>query len=179
MILLYAGRLPSAEGFPDANVPFVAAEVARLLRGLSPRLVVGSGAAGADLTVLDAAISLGIAARVVLAGSVDEFRASSVAEGWGERYRRVLASSGVEVIELPRVPGDDEASYRAVTARIWAEGGGHDESRVVLTLSGERPGGGHTEELVDLQLQAGGLALQIDPAETSDDGPRVYVASAG
>jgi hypothetical protein len=177
VILMYAGRLPSPDGFPEANVPFVRQQVERVLRSLMPRFVAGSAAAGADLVVLEAALELGIPARVFLAGDAGEFRASSVAEDWGERYERVLAAPSVDVIEVPRVAGDEGASYKAVTERIWEAGSGEDS--VVLTLSAERPGGGHTEDLATLQLGAGGLVLQLDPAATSDDRPRVFVATPG
>ncbi|HEX8067736.1 MAG TPA: hypothetical protein VF520_14545 [Thermoleophilaceae bacterium] len=180
MILLYAGRRPSEGVLGEENVRLVLPQVERAVRGLAPRLAVGSAAAGADLVVLEAALGLGLPARVVVAGRVDDFRSSSVADKgpeWGARYDAVVASDAVEVVEVPRVPGDDDASYRAVTARIWEEGKREPGPAVLLTLSGPPPGGGHTEELVARQLAAGGLALTIDPAATTDGRPRTFVAT--
>jgi hypothetical protein len=93
VIVAYAGRRPSPEGFPEGNVDSVARRLEQLMAGLRPRLVVGSAAAGADLLALKAAIRVDAQARVVLAGDEAEFRKSSVADvgpDWARQYDALL-----------------------------------------------------------------------------------------
>ena len=181
VIITYAGRLPGADDFPAENVGYVGDQVARLMAGLRPRLVVGSAAAGADLLVLDAALRNGLAAKVVLAGTVVEFRESSVA-GWGPEWQRMFDTitehDRVDLLEVPRHE-DDGASYAAVTKRIReiAEGEVEDgESTVGLNLSAAREGVDHSAALASAQELREHLVLRLDTSRRREESPTAFVA---
>jgi hypothetical protein len=179
VIVLYAGRRPGSDPFPDANVDFVGDQIRQLLAGLRPRLVVGSAAAGADLLTLEAAEGLGIPARAIVVGDRDAFGADSVADK-GARWRRSYDHQldRLHVEELPTLESSEE-SYRAVTRRIAEHGeelAKEGEAIVVLAVSMPRDGVDHTEELVQHGTAPGRLVLRIDPALRRDDMPRAFVA---
>lgn len=183
MIVVYAGRRPSEDGFPQAHEGVVRERIARLLAGLQPRLIVGSAAAGADLLMLESGLVAGAKARVVLAGSPDVFRESSVAdkgEAWERRYSHVLSREDVKVDSTERIEDDEKASYEAVTDRIWKlahEELEDGEGLLVVIVSRPREGGtDHTEELAGLQELDGGVVLRIDPLLAEENMPRAFVA---
>lgn len=181
VIITYAGRLPEADDFPAENIAYVANQVGRLMSGLRPRLVVGSAAAGADLLVLNAALRDGVGAKVVLAGTIAEFRESSVA-GWGPEWLRmfdtITAHERVDLVEVPRY-ADDAASYAAVTKLIReiAEGAvKDDEPTVGLNLSTAREGVDHSAALATAQELREHLVLRVDPSRRRQDSPGAFVA---
>lgn len=181
MVLAYAGRLPGAADFPADNVAYVREQVERLLKNLRPRVVVGSGAAGADLLTAEAALKSGAEVKLVLAGSVAEFRDSSVAgrgADWERLFDTLSIDGRVEVVEVARHE-DDADSYRATTGAIRSaavavcEG---DEPVVGLSVSERRAGEDHTADLADALELHGGLVLRIDPARRREATPRAFVA---
>ncbi|HXS46286.1 MAG TPA: tetratricopeptide repeat-containing protein [Solirubrobacterales bacterium] len=183
MIVAYAGRRPSEDGFPEAREAEARERIARLLAGLQPRLIVGSAAAGADLLMLEGGLVVGAEGRVVLAGIPDTFRESSVAdkgEAWEQRYSQVLNHEDVTVESTKRIDGDEKASYKAVTDRIWElahEELEDGEGLLVVIVSHPREGStDHTEELAGLQELDGGVVLRIDPLLVDEDMPRAFVA---
>lgn len=182
MIVVYAGRRPGA-GFPEDNVTFVAEQIERIVKGLRPRLVVGSAAAGADLLVIEAATRSGVPAHVLLSGDQAAFRESSVADkggAWTLRYDVQLGLPSVRVEEVARGE-DDGASYRAVTARITTTAEAQlqpNEQLVVLAAWAPRDGGGvdHSQELIAYHEARGRLALTLDPARTFEQSEPAFVA---
>jgi hypothetical protein len=170
VILVFAGRRPGSDAFPAENISAVDEQARRLVAALGPRLAIGSGAAGADLIVADAALETGAGVEVLLAGSRERFRAESVDDKgapWPDRFDRLLSNRAVTVTEVPRLD-DADASYRAVTAAIaerakqFAEAG---EAVTLLALGSPREGRvDHTEELVALAKAGGWRILRIDTA---------------
>src|SRR5215210_2144377 len=181
MILLFAGRRPSSEDFPDDNVSYVGRQVEQLIAGLRPRAVVGSAAAGGDLLVLEAAAKLEIDAHVVLAGDRETFVASSVldkGEDWARRFRAVVPRAA-PLHEIDR-SADSEDSYRAVTAAITALGeelrqAGEEIAVLAVSKPRDTAAVDHTEELV-AQHRAAHLVLRVEPARREDESPRAFVA---
>lgn len=182
MVIAYAGRLAKGDEFPPGNVEFVRTQIARLITGLRPRAVVGSAAAGADLLVLEAALAAGADAHVKLAGDRAAFLESSVTsvgEQWGQRFHGLLAEARVSVEEVPRIPGDSDASYRAVTELIATAAAAlcqSDEELVVLAISRRTAAGAsHTDALVRL-LGPHHLALHVDPSRDAAATETAFVA---
>jgi hypothetical protein len=184
VIVVYAGRRPSDEGFPDARRDEVAARIRRLLAGMQPRMIVGSAAAGADLLTLKEGVAVGATAQIVLAGTRDEFRESSVADvggDWGQLFDRILDHPESSVMSTDRVIGDDEATYGAATEKIWTLGKSlleENEGLVVLVVARPRDAGvhDHSEDLVIRQQLDGGVVLRIDPVTAEEEMPRAFVA---
>ncbi|WP_331727875.1 hypothetical protein [Streptomyces sp. NBC_01176] len=152
MILIYAGRRQAT----DAQG--VRERVRTLLDEVRPRLLVGSAAAGADLLVLALARERDIPARVILLGGVAEFERVSVAdlgEEWIERYREILADTGVSVESVASPGPDRRAAHLMVnemiieTARREATEG---EEVIALAVT-ESPGSGGSVT-ADLVAQA-------------------------
>lgn len=173
MILLYAGRRPGTDAFPDANVGRVCERIGEVVETINPSAVVGSAAAGADLLVLKNAVCRSIPAHVLVAGDREAFRAGSVADkggSWVRCYDALLGHPGVTLQQVPLTATPDE-SYRAVTNALGAQAervaAGHGEEIAVLAVS-ELPAAGtldHTEELVEAQRRAGRRVLRIDPTQ--------------
>jgi hypothetical protein len=97
--------------FPPGEVPRVDAQVRDALDdwdvGPSTTVITG-GARGADLLAAEAARDRGATVRLLLALPPDEFEAKSVAipgTDWAERFRAILRTAEVEVLEHP--PGAD------------------------------------------------------------------------
>src|SRR5437588_2930738 len=108
MTVAYAGRRPSATGgeFPPTAQGWVTERLQRLFAGLRPRLAVGSGAAGSDLLAARAALRAQVPVRMYIAGTVEDFVRSSVAdEGaeWISRFRAVQGALKVSVRVVPSV----------------------------------------------------------------------------
>jgi hypothetical protein len=135
MILVYAGRRvdpaitpgrePAEQRFPLSNVPRVAREVTRVLGALLPSIVVGSGACGADLLVLEAAGALGMRRRIILPFDRTTFRARSVADrpgDWGGRFDQAVKEVSIagDLLELAFDP-TDEATFVRATLEIFRD----------------------------------------------------------
>ena len=182
MILVFAGRRPG-DDFPPDNVDFVSEQIARVVVGLAPRLVVGSAAAGADLLVIEAATKAGIDAHVLLAGDRAAFREGSVEDKgrvWERRFDTQLGLDLVQVEEVGSEAGGDEL-YSEVTRRIseHAEGLLEDgEELVALGVLNERDGDAtdHSLDLIAHHEARGQLALTIDPTRTREQSEQAFVA---
>lgn len=181
VILSYAGRLPGPVEFPDDNIEYVREQVQRLIANLHPRLVVGSAAAGADLLVIEAALKSRSDAKVVLAGTVSEFRESSVAgrgAEWERLFDGLVDHERVDVIEVPRRENDTD-SYQAVTTAIRAKADSEaldDEPIVGLNVSGTRDGVDHSAALASAQELREQLVLRLDPSRRHTETPTAFVA---
>jgi hypothetical protein len=171
VILVFAGRRPGSDAFPQDKVNAVGEQTRRLVADLRPRLAIGSAAAGADLLAAEAALEAGARVEILLAGDKGRFRSESVEDKgppWPERFDRLLSSAAVAMTEVPRLD-DADASYRAVTIAVveraeqLAEAG---EATTLLALSSPREGAlDHTEELVALAVTRRWQILHIDPAQ--------------
>jgi hypothetical protein len=184
VIVVYAGRRPSEDAFPDSQRDVVKGRVARLMTGLKPRLIIGAAAAGADLLAIEAGLLAGASAHLVLAGGREGFRTSSVADKgaeWGALYDRILEREEVGVEELELSEGDPDATYTAASERIWETAQDQRQDReeiVVVLISRPREDGGadHSEEVAIAQRLDGGVVIRIDPLQRADEMPRAFVA---
>lgn len=109
-VVVSAGRRVDAADaavprFPQQNVPGVQSQIEDFLNHQRPAALVASGACGADLLVLQAALNISVPCHVLLPSSPDTFRESSVTDrpgNWGPIYDAVLKASKVEVLSLPQ-----------------------------------------------------------------------------
>lgn len=112
MVIVSAGRRPDAPGaaqarFPVQNVVGVRERIRAELLKQKPSDVVCAAACGSDLLLLDVAGELRIRRHIVLSGTREDFRASSVADrpgGWELLYDRILdtavSEGGIKVLQL-------------------------------------------------------------------------------
>lgn len=183
MIVVFTGRRPSgAEGaFPDRNEEFVRERLERLFAGLRPRLAVGSAAAGADLLAAAAAADAGASVHLMTAGTVEQFRAASVADKgatWTARLDGLVRRDSVNVDELD-FPADDEgfiAVNKAILTHSRAALATGEELVVVAVTGPRRDGRDHTADLADEAQATGHLVLRIDPATARGEAPVAFVA---
>ncbi|MFE0513144.1 hypothetical protein [Streptomyces sp. NPDC058964] len=164
MILIYAGRrqLADAEG--------VRKRVAELLESFRPRLLVGSAAAGADLLVLGLARAKGIAAHLVLLGGVAEFEEASVSDlggEWAQRYREILADTGVSVEVVEAQGPDRRAAHLMVNSAIVEAArrtAAEDEEIVALAVLEESGNSGSvTADLISRAERYGWPTVRTPP----------------
>jgi hypothetical protein len=120
VVIALAGRridAPDASSirFPLSKVPEVRRRVRSLLEDVNARVLVSSGACGADLIAQEEAAELRIRGRLVLPFGPDKFRDTSVTDrpgNWGPLYDRVLQRAmrnGDLVLVSGELEGD--ASY--------------------------------------------------------------------
>ena len=133
-----------------------------------------AAAAGADLLVLGAAQSLGIAVHVVVPIAEDEFLRRSVADagpGWVERWERVLAGARADAASAVH-QGDlavDGAWYLEANGEVLAVARrlGEAAGEPVLALAVRPPGGEEppsaTDDFVAKALAAGLVVVDLDP----------------
>jgi hypothetical protein len=193
MILVHAGnRVDAADRggpsrFPESQVGFVEERLARLLDALRPRVVVSAAAAGADLLLLEKALSTeGVGeVHVVLPFSATRFRETSVADrggAWTERYDRVLSrvqgreGSGV----YPHDESPDDAGFRAGNRLLVEHAQQVADGDGVLALA-VRPRPGDTEpSITDNFVAVARLhdltVIDIDPRVRKADMRRAFVA---
>lgn len=170
--------------FPESRVEDVAARVSVLLSSLRPRLVVGAAASGADLVVLEEALAVGLAVRVVLPFSVERFRQTSVKSrgpAWTERYARMIERMRGGAGELEILDEvEDEEVYRRTNGRLLdrAEDLAATEEEVVVLLL--RPAGGDSSSVTDdLAARAkvrGWLVLDLDIVRAPADHAIAFMA---
>ena len=176
MLLVHAGnRLDLASRrtarFPSSQVPTVRTRVGQVLDALRPSDVVSAAASGADLIVLEEAITRGIAIHVVLPITREEFIDKSVADAgteWVNSFEAVLqhASSGRGSI----LQGDGVASgqwYLAAHDELLDRAVVLADGRPIVALTirppeGEIPPSG-TDEFASRAERLGLLVLCIDP----------------
>lgn len=104
MVIVSAGRRPDPSGattarFPVQNVVGVREQIRAELLRQKPEDVICGAACGADLLLLDAAGELGIRRHLVISGTREEFRKSSVADrpgGWEILFDRIVEAAGRE-----------------------------------------------------------------------------------
>jgi hypothetical protein len=179
MIVVYAGRRidpddrTSPNQFPLANAARVQEDVERVLRQLRPAVVVGSGACGADLLILEAAGRLGVRRRVLLPFDQATFRATSVTDrpgNWGPRFDAIIneVSAGGDLVELGLDPNQDGA-YHEANAGIFREAaglaGGHEDVAALVLWNGVPRGAGDvTEAFFKDARRRGWPVTEIDTA---------------
>jgi hypothetical protein len=193
MILVHAGNRVDATDrggpsrFPESQVAFVEERLARLLGALRPRVVVSAAAAGADLLLLEKALTTeGVGeVHVVLPFSATRFRETSIADrggGWTERYDRVLASvddhEGSHVYEHDKSP--DDAGFRAGNQLLVEHAQQVADGDGVLALA-VRPWPGDTEpsitdDFVAVARMHDLTVIDIDPRVRKADMRRAFVA---
>jgi hypothetical protein len=129
-VLALAGRRIDAAGaeevrFPLENVASVRRRLLALMSAHGARALVCSAAAGADLLALDAALELGLRARIVLPFDRVRFRDASVTDrpgDFGRLFDRIIdavqARGDLVVMEGAST---DAASYRAANEAILDE----------------------------------------------------------
>ena len=174
MIVVFAGRRPGSDAFPDENVSIVKQRIHQAVAELRPRLAIGSAAAGADLLTACAALAAGARVEILLAGGKERFQSESVDDkgpSWSEQFNRLLCSDAVSVTEVLRVD-DADVAYRAVTAAIVERAeqlAEEQETIALLAMSSPRDEGvDHTEEMVALARQRGWRVLRIDTARENE-----------
>jgi hypothetical protein len=182
MVLVFAGRRPGTDDFPEVNADFVSSRLRQLIEGLRPRAVVGSAAAGSDLLTIQAALNAQASVKLFLAGSQHQFRESSVADKgdrWVRVFDSVLASPKTTVNELA-LSEDSDDSYRAVTEAIMEQArslAGVDEAVMAVVAATPREDGvDHSEELAQRCVALGHLVLRVDPAAEPSSVPQAFVA---
>jgi hypothetical protein len=111
--------------FPARQVPHVRARIREFLAERKARIMVCSGACGADLLALESAGELGLRRRVVLPFAPERFRATSVVDrpgAWGDLYDEVIRSvrAAGDLVVLDTNASDDE-SYAAAARAILDE----------------------------------------------------------
>lgn len=164
MILIYAGRrqVADAEGVRE--------RVGELLEEYRPRLLVGSAAAGADLLVLRLAREKAIAVHLVLLGGVAEFEEASVSDlggQWTQRYREVLADTGVSA-EVVEAQGPDRRAahlrVNGVIVETARRAAAEDEEIVALAIMEESGNNGSvTADLVARAERCGWPTVRMPP----------------
>lgn len=105
--------------FPESRVPQVRLRVQTVLeQQAQPLHGVSSAARGGDLIFLTALLELGGTATVLLPFPPDDFRGTSVGEGWDEIFDRVLRNPQVEVRPPihPTLPASTDAQIQAFEA---------------------------------------------------------------
>jgi hypothetical protein len=115
--------------FPVENVAHVAEQLQQCFRELRAGLLVCSAANGADLLALQVAHHSGIRTRIVIGGSVADFKTQSVVdrpgEHWGALYDEMIAiaqaTDDVIVVPWGRHAEGEMALFDAVNARIIEE----------------------------------------------------------
>jgi hypothetical protein len=143
-VLAVAGRridpaAPDEPRFPAGNEALVALRIRDRMVSAASKVVVCSGACGADILALEAAAQLGLGRRLVLPFARKQFRATSVAdrgEGWGRRFDTILQQlQSEDIVELNLQIGSHEA-YAATNSEILdqAEGLASGTGRRALAM---------------------------------------------
>jgi PAS domain-containing protein len=113
------------ERFPLRRVSAVRERTAALLRARAARVVVSSGACGADLIAQGEAAALGLRGRIVLPFEAGRFRETSVTDRpgeWGGEFDRLVARvrEAGDLVVLEGA-GEGTAAYAAANAAILDE----------------------------------------------------------
>jgi hypothetical protein len=173
LIYAYTGR--RSMSLPAGASERVAERLRRLLAQSEPKAIVGSAACGADLIVLETALTLQAQrghprVEVVLPTTPGVFRDDSVAPGWRDRLDDVLArveEAGV-VHNVGMPPGQD--AYERANELILdrAAGLAAELNGRFLVLAVSEPGeGSAVEQMIRAAALRGARALRIDPRDTS------------
>ena len=102
--------------FPASEEARVAAEIRQRLEGMDAGLGYASAACGADILFLEAMLERGGEIHVFLPHSAEEFCKRSVdfADGWHERFERVLAAAASVLVANDKGASDHPADYEFV-----------------------------------------------------------------
>jgi hypothetical protein len=162
-----AGRRIDAPGAPE-RFPLHSRDAVRQafssrLTASGTRVLVASGACGADLLALDAAGELGLRRRIVLPFDIATFREQSVTDrpgDWGPLFDRIVgevqAAGDLVLLGL----GDGDEAYRQTNLSILSHGetlaGGQFGRVAVIAWEGASRGDGDlTEHFRDQALARG------------------------
>lgn len=171
VILVYAGRRAASLG---DDMDHVAERVRRHLAESAPSAVVGAAADGADLLVLEAALTAAERPdiHVILPTSREVFAEDSVEPAWRERLSAVLDQveedgTGGTVLTLDLEPG--ESAYRAATEQFLDTAQALDDDDSVVVLAVAREGEGQmVEHLLELAHLRGVRTVRIDPSSPGE-----------
>jgi hypothetical protein len=176
-VLAVSGRRIDPEGagpprFPAGNEALVAFRIRDMMLSTSTKVVVCSGACGADILALEAAGHLGLCRRLVLPFPRQKFRAASVAdrgEGWGRRFDAILQQlSGEHIVEFD-LPQSSDQAYAATNSKIL------DQAEGLAAVAGRRAmamvvwdglSRGPTDLTDQFRKLAGDRKLEVIPVST-------------
>jgi hypothetical protein len=139
-VLAVSGRRIDPDGadqprFPAGNEALVALRIRNMMLSTTTKVVVCSGACGADILALEAAAQLGLGRRLVLPFGRQKFRATSVAdrgEDWGRRFDAILQQlPGEHIVELNLQQSSDQA-YATANSEIL------DQAEGLASVAGRR-----------------------------------------
>jgi hypothetical protein len=125
-IVAFSGHMTDAPDrpsprFPEQAVPLVRERVSAALSAKGEGLIgVSSAARGADLIFIEELVRLGGKSLVLLPFPADDFKRTSVGQGWDDTFDRLLSSPRVEVRVLnAQVPtAKRDAAYETCNTEI-------------------------------------------------------------
>lgn len=165
LTVAYAGRRAQALGGDPERL---GVRIRELLAELQPTGIVGAAADGADLLVLEAALSLEapLAIHIVLPTAVAVFAEESVEPAWRDRFAAVLEEVDVRggtIRTLDAEPGETyrEANQAIIDTTTRLGRGAAHTLAVVVASEGEGP---MVEDLLKRAGAAGMASRRIDPS---------------
>jgi hypothetical protein len=179
VIVVHAGCRVDAPGravprFPASRVEAVAADVGAVLERLQPDGVITAAAAGADLLVIEEAMTQGIPVHMVLPFARARFREESVADlgrRWTLSYDRALARvaadprSSIQELDLPATDDGFRAGNQALLDRAFEM-----KDRDVVAVAVRPPGGEATPSVTDDFVSRAKAAelpvVEVDPTDS-------------
>jgi hypothetical protein len=166
MVILYAGRRNLAA--PEHT----SALLKEIFLRFSPRLVIGSAAAGADLLTLEQARLHGLPAHVVILEGIAEFEHRSVADigpQWSQLYHAMLNDPEITIETIPHPGTDDDAAHEEVNRAIAtaAATAAEDDEKVMVVIvrSWPKPTGDTTEHLAELAADHGWQVVTVPDSQ--------------
>jgi hypothetical protein len=177
IVLAVSGRRIDADGadeprFPAVNEALVAQRIRDQMVFTKAKTLVCSGACGTDILALEAAAELGLARRLVLPFSREQFRASSVAdrgEDWGRRFDAILQQlPGKDIVDLNLRQSSTEA-YAAANYEILhlaEELAGRASGRVLAMVVWNGLSRGPTDLTAQFRKLAVDRKLEVIPVST-------------
>jgi hypothetical protein len=154
MVIALAGRRISAPEsktirFPLENVGKVRERLRELFASTRPKLLVSSGACGADLLALEVAGSMGILRSMVLPFDPATFKSTSVTDrpgDWGDLFDKICQEvQREEKLKVQHYDRNDDATYRQTNldilerAEILAEKLGLSEDTMAVIVWDGKP----------------------------------------
>jgi hypothetical protein len=132
VVLALAGRRIDAANstvprFPLTSIDLVRKRLSCFLRNRRVTDVVCGAACGADLLALDVAGELGVHRRVIVVGSLEQYKRSSVTDrpgDWGPLFDRIaaaVAATGDLVVLSEVLESEEDARYAIVNEAILDE----------------------------------------------------------
>lgn len=180
MIILFGGSQVDAPGREPARLPEEAVEplydrLRGLIHSLSPRLMIGALASGADILFARAGLAEGCELKIILPTSRDEFRRSSVEDrgpSWISAYDTILGHPDVTLIEdavSPLTSGDVFIRHNATLVEAAVSEAGLLQERAWSIVVRPIPTAQHSvsDDLADRAELSGLLTIDLDPRPTS------------